>query len=51
MALIDCKDVCLGYEGKVILQGVNFQLNGENICLLLVRTEPVKVHLQKDFLN
>ena len=28
MALISCKDVSLGYEGKTILNEVDFELNG-----------------------
>ena len=28
MALLECKDVCLGYEGQVILENINFCLNG-----------------------
>ncbi len=35
MALLTCKDVCLGYEGRVILEGINFELQGgEYLCII-----------------
>ncbi len=35
MALISCQDVSLGYEGKVILQDVDFKLEGgEYLCIV-----------------
>lgn len=35
MSLIRCEDVSLGYEGKVILQDVNFRLDGgEYLCII-----------------
>ena len=35
MALIKCEDVSLGYEGQVILQDVNFKLEGgEYLCII-----------------
>ena len=35
MALITCKDVNLGYEGEVILENINFEINsGEYLCIV-----------------
>lgn len=35
MALLQCKDVSMGYEGKTMLAGVNFQVNkGEYLCIV-----------------
>lgn len=35
MALLQCKDVCMGYEGKLMLQHVNFQVNaGDYLCIV-----------------
>ena len=27
MAILECKDLCFSYEGKRVLEGVNFSLN------------------------
>lgn len=35
MALLECKDVSMGYEGKTMLSGVNFQVNaGDYLCIV-----------------
>ena len=35
MALLQCKDVSMGYEGKIMLQNVNFQVNaGDYLCIV-----------------
>lgn len=35
MALLQCKDVCMGYEGKIMLSDVNFQVNsGDYLCIV-----------------
>lgn len=35
MSQLSCKDLSLGYDGKVILQDVNFELNGgEYLCVI-----------------
>lgn len=35
MALIECKDLCLGYEGKAVLDKINFKLDGgEYLCIV-----------------
>lgn len=35
MALLTCKDLCMGYEGKVMLEKVNFQVNsGDYLCVV-----------------
>lgn len=35
MALITCKNVCLGYEGQTILNDINFEINGgEYLCII-----------------
>ena len=35
MALIECKDVSLGYEGKSIVTGLNFEINeGDYLCII-----------------
>jgi zinc transport system ATP-binding protein len=35
MALITCQNVTMGYEGKIILEGVNFEVNsGDYLCIL-----------------
>lgn len=51
MALIECKDVCLGYEGKVILQGVNFQLNGGEYLFIIGENGTGKSTLTKGLLK
>lgn len=35
MALITCKDVCLGYDGQAVLQNVNFEVcRGDLLCIV-----------------
>lgn len=35
MALITCKDVCLGYDGQAVLQDVNFEVcRGDLLCIV-----------------
>lgn len=35
MALITCKDVCLGYDGQAVLQDVNFEVcRGDLLCVV-----------------
>ena len=35
MALLTCKDICMGYEGKIMLQNVNFHVNsGDYLCIV-----------------
>ncbi len=35
MALLTCKDLCLGYEGTIILENINFELQGgEYLCIV-----------------
>ena len=35
MALITCKDVCLGYDGQAVLQDVNFEVGrGDLLCIV-----------------
>ena len=35
MALITCNNLCLGYEGEIILNNINFELNGgEYLCVI-----------------
>lgn len=35
MALLQCEHVCMGYEGKVMLQDVNFQVSqGDYLCIV-----------------
>lgn len=35
MALITCKDVCLGYDGQTVLQDVNFEVcRGDLLCIV-----------------
>ena len=35
MALIECKNVSLGYEGKPIVSGLNFEVNeGDYLCII-----------------
>ena len=35
MALISCKDVSLGYEGKAIVSELNFEVNkGDYLCII-----------------
>lgn len=35
MALLSCRDLCLGYEGKEILHDLNFEVNaGDYLCIL-----------------
>lgn len=51
MALINCKDVCLGYEGKVILQGVNFELQGGEYLFIIGENGTGKSTLTKGILK
>lgn len=35
MAILECKDLCFAYEGKRVLEGVNFSLNaGDYLCVV-----------------
>lgn len=35
MSLLQCKDVSMGYEGKTMLQNINFQVNeGDYLCIV-----------------
>ena len=35
MAILECKDLCFAYEGKRVLEGVNFALNaGDYLCVV-----------------
>ena len=35
MALITCSNLCLGYEGQIILNDINFEINGgEYLCVI-----------------
>lgn len=35
MALLTCKDLCLGYDGREILHNLNFEINaGEYLCIV-----------------
>lgn len=35
MALLECKDLCMGYEGKTMLSGVDFQVErGDYLCVV-----------------
>lgn len=35
MALITCQNICMGYEGRMILEGVNFEVNkGDYLCIV-----------------
>lgn len=35
MAILECKDLCFSYEGKKVLEGVNFSLNaGDYLCVV-----------------
>lgn len=35
MSLITCEDLCLGYEGKAIVSGLNFSVNtGDYLCIV-----------------
>lgn len=35
MAILECKDLCFSYEGKQVLEGVNFSLNaGDYLCVV-----------------
>ena len=35
MALLTCRDLCLGYDGKVIVQNLNFEVySGDYLCII-----------------
>ena len=35
MALLECREVCMGYEGKTMLSDVNFEINiGDYVCVV-----------------
>ena len=51
MALIECKDVCLGYEGKVILEDINFTLKGGEYLFIVGENGTGKSTLIKGLLR
>ena len=51
MALISCKDVSLGYEGKTILNEVNFELNGGEYLFIIGENGAGKSTLIKGLLK
>lgn len=51
MALIECKDVCLGYEGKVILEDINFKLHGGEYLFIVGENGTGKSTLIKGLLK
>ena len=35
MAILECKNLCLAYDGKMVLEGVNFSLQAGNyLCVV-----------------
>lgn len=51
MALMECKDVCLGYEGQIILENINFQLNGGEYLFIVGENGTGKSTLIKGLLK
>lgn len=51
MALLECKDVCLGYEGQVILENINFCLNGGEYLFIVGENGTGKSTLIKGLLK
>ena len=51
MALLECKDVCLGYEGQVILENINFRLDGGEYLFIVGENGTGKSTLIKGLLK
>ena len=51
MALMECRDVCLGYEGKTILEDINFELKGGEYLFIVGENGTGKSTLIKGLLR
>lgn len=51
MALMECRDVCLGYEGKKILEDINFKLSGGEYLFIVGENGTGKSTLIKGLLR
>ena len=51
MALLECREVCLGYEGQVILENINFKLNGGEYLFIVGENGTGKSTLIKGLLK
>lgn len=51
MALLECRNVCLGYEGQVILENINFCLNGGEYLFIVGENGTGKSTLIKGLLK